>query len=309
MGLIKMPSELSSDAPISCLVYGQPGVGKTSLAISSEKPLLIDLDRGLIRVAKKNQCPSVQVENYSEVLEVLSSDEISEFKTIVIDTFGKLIDKIGDWCCEQNPKYRRADGGFSMQGWGAIKMQAQLLLKQLASKGKNVIFVAHEKEDKDGDERILRPDISGSAGKDLIKDLDLMGYMQMRNNRRTICFNPTDKFYAKNSVGLTGFLEVPDNAQSNTFFRDKIAKAISEQRASDNELRNRYDELVSNQCASIEHIETVEDLNVAYSALKDMEVIWDSSIQWKVKLNEKAKALKAVYNKDSGVFDVSTDNA
>lgn len=81
--LIVQPSELQSNTPISCMIYGQPGCGKTSFAISSSKPILIDLDRGLHRVAKRNQCPSVQVDNYNQVLDIIASSEIEAFETIV----------------------------------------------------------------------------------------------------------------------------------------------------------------------------------------------------------------------------------
>lgn len=303
MSLIKMPSELVSDSPISCLLYGQPGVGKTSLAISAERPLLIDLERGILRVAKKNQCPSVQVESYEQVLEVINSDEISEFKTIVIDTFGKLVDRMGDWLALSNPKLKQADGSLSMKGWGAIKLQSQLLTKTLFSKNKNVIFVAHEREERDGDDRILRPDISGSAGKDLVKDLDLMGYMQVRNGKRTVCFSPNDRFYAKNSLGLSGYLEIPDNSVINNFFDKAIVKEVARRRQEDNAMREQYEALINRQSESIEHISTVDDLNIAYKALSEQEPIWDSEISWKRKLKDRADLLKAVFNKVSGVFE------
>lgn len=44
--------------------------------------------------------------------------------------------------------------------------------------GKSVIFVAHEREEKVGDEKQIRPEIGGSSAGDLIKELDLVGYME-----------------------------------------------------------------------------------------------------------------------------------
>lgn len=34
------------------VIYGQPGVGKTSLAFTAENPVLLDFDRGVERVSE-----------------------------------------------------------------------------------------------------------------------------------------------------------------------------------------------------------------------------------------------------------------
>ena len=50
MGLIKKPNELTVKNALSALIYGQPGMGKTTLALSSPQPLLLDFDGGVHRV-------------------------------------------------------------------------------------------------------------------------------------------------------------------------------------------------------------------------------------------------------------------
>lgn len=309
MSLIIQPNELDSNAPISCMIYGQPGCGKTSLAISSERPLLIDLDRGLHRVAAKNQCPSVQVTNYQQVLDILSSDDINDFQTIVIDTFGKLIDCMGIYICEQNPKLRQADGALTTKAWGAIKVRAHELVQQIFAKNKNVIFVAHEKEEKDGDDRILRPDVSGSSGKDLIQDLDLMGYMQMVGNKRTISFTPTHKFYAKNSLDLPPVIEVPNNSTRNDFYSKAIVEAVRKSREETRKIRSEYDKLIERHKHNIEMISCIEEFNMAFEAMKEDETIWDSTLLWKRALKAKADLMNIVFNAKLGVFENAVDNA
>ena len=46
MSLIKKSYELNVQTKIKALVYGQAGTGKTTLAISTPKPLLFDFDGG-----------------------------------------------------------------------------------------------------------------------------------------------------------------------------------------------------------------------------------------------------------------------
>lgn len=138
MSLLTQPSELKHNQPISCLIYGQPGTGKTTLALSADKPVLIDLDRGLYRVEKRFQCPSLQVENYQQILDLINSDELRPFNTIVIDTLGKLVDRMGDFVARQNPKFKQGDGTLSMKAWGAIKIQFAALVKQIFNSNKSV---------------------------------------------------------------------------------------------------------------------------------------------------------------------------
>ncbi|MFZ9341968.1 MAG: ATP-binding protein, partial [Candidatus Methylopumilus sp.] len=217
MTLIKKPNELTtSKIKLKGLIYGQPGIGKTSLALSSPKPLLIDFDNGLRRVAKQYQTDSVQIESYQNLLDILDQD-ISIYETIVIDTLGKMIDRIADWLAISNPKVKQADGQLSMKGWGNVKGEFQRLLKLLENKNKSVIFIAHEKEEKVGDEIMKRPDVAGSSGKDIVKELDFMGYMSMKGGKRTIDLAPNEAYYAKNSLGLNSFLEYKPLTGINNF--------------------------------------------------------------------------------------------
>ena len=101
-------------------------------------------------------------------LDILEKEDISNYETIVIDTLGKMVDRIGDWLAISNPKVKQADGQLAMKGWGNIKAEFQRLLKVLESKNKSVIFIAHEKEEKNGDETKKRPDVAGSSGKDIV---------------------------------------------------------------------------------------------------------------------------------------------
>lgn len=90
MGLIKRPNELTVKTTLSALIYGQPGMGKTTLALSAPNPVLFDYDGGIHRVNAAHRVPTVQITSWDETNQVLSSEEIKEFSTIVIDTAGKM---------------------------------------------------------------------------------------------------------------------------------------------------------------------------------------------------------------------------
>lgn len=304
MSLLTNPNELKDSTYFSGLVYGQPGIGKTTLALSAKNPVCIDVDRGMKRVEKRFQVPSLQVESYQQVLDLINGPELAPFDTIVIDTLGKLIDRIGDYVCIDNPKFRQADGTLAMKGWGAVKIKFQQLIKLIQSKNKSVIFVAHESEEKDGDKTKKRPDCAGSARKDIVKELDFMGYMEAVGGKRTICFNPTDSFYAKNSCNLDGIIEIPDlkNGKTNTFVQDKIVGAMQERLKHDNEIREKYDSLINVIDGKIQACESVTDLNTCKTELGNIEEIWDSKLRAWSLLKEKANTLTAEFDKETKLF-------
>ncbi|HLP42898.1 MAG TPA: ATP-binding protein, partial [Fibrobacteria bacterium] len=199
MSLIRKPHELKTSACIKMLIYGQPGLGKSTLALSAPDPLLIDFDRGTHRVQAKHLKDTVQVERWEDIIQLLEKEDLRPFKTLIIDTAGKMLDYMSAFIIAGDPKMGRKDGQLALQGFGARKGMFQRFLAQAGMLGKHLVFVAHEKEEKDGDQKIIRPEIGGSSAGDLIKDLDLVGYMEAKGRVRTISFDPCEKFYGKNT--------------------------------------------------------------------------------------------------------------
>lgn len=114
MGLIKRPNELTVKTTLSALIYGQPGMGKTTLALSAPNPVLFDYDGGIHRVNAAHRVPTVQITSWDETNQVLSSEEIKEFSTIVIDTAGKMLSFMDKAIMAANPKMKKADGTLSL---------------------------------------------------------------------------------------------------------------------------------------------------------------------------------------------------
>ena len=189
-----------------------------------------------------------------------------------------------------------------MKGWGAIKLQFQNFLKLLDGKNKSVIFVAHESEEKEDDVTKKRPDVSGSARKDIVKELDFMGYMEMIGNKRVITFSPSEKFYAKNSVGLEGAVEVPNTKSGNTFIAEKIFKLSQKRLAEQAELREKYNFLKSTIDDAIAGLSTLEDVNNYYAEMGKLEVIWNSNYYEQDQFKKKAKELGFEFDKASKQF-------
>lgn len=302
MTLLVKPTEIQEKMTYAGLIYGQPGIGKTTLALSARKPVCIDADKGMYRVEKRFQVPCLPLDNYQDAITLLQSNELDGFETLVVDTLGKLIDRIGDYCATKNPKFRQGDGTLSMKGWGAVKTEFQNFLKLVQGKGMSVIFVAHEREEKNGDDSKKRPDVAGSSGKDIVKELDWMGYMEARGGKRTICFTPSEEFYAKNSVGLEGILPIPDIKSGNTFVAEQLETAIINRRKEDAKTMALYESLKSLIDEKIDACETAEDFNSAKKELDALETIWDSRLYWRDRLFKATQEKGVEFDKKKSFF-------
>lgn len=303
MGLIKKPNELQVKKTLSALIYGQPGMGKTTLALSSPHPLLLDFDGGVHRVNAAHRVDTVQITKWEEVDEVMQSPEIADYATFVIDTAGKMLSFMDKYIMQNNPKMRKTDGTLSLQGYGVRKNMFINFVNQVSLMGKSVIFVAHEREEKNGEEKQIRPEIGGSSAGDLIKELDLVGYMEAIGKKRTISFNPCEKFYGKNTCNLPERMEIPiiindkgDVTGENNFMTN-IINTYSKYQEKQTELSSEYEDLMEVIKAQVELVNDVESANSVAKSLAGMQHIFDSKLQAGQLLNKRCKELGLKFDK------------
>jgi hypothetical protein len=309
MSLLKQPYEIKTDnLKLKILIYGQPGLGKTTLALSMPNPVLIDADNGVHRVAPAHRVPTLQVSSYQEVLDLLASGELAPFGSIVIDTAGQLLDYMGAWLAGKDPKLAKRDGALTMQGYGARKAQFLSLLKAISVMGKHLVFVAHEREEKDGDNKLIRPEIGGSSGGDLIKTLDLVGYMEAIGKERTISFAPCEKYYAKNSARIDDVQKVPSlkGNEPNAFMSSVVEKCREEMEA-ESEDAKKYSALMEEVAGIIGSIRDAGTANAAGREIQGIPAMWDSQIKARAMLGEKAKSLGLRYDKAKKGFAADSD--
>lgn len=300
MSLLTKPEELKQNLKFKGLIYGQPGIGKSTLALSSPNPVVIDADMGITRVEPQLRVPSLQVKNYEQILEFLNSDEVDPFDTIIFDTMGAVFEKMEPYLIKLNPKNAKSNGTLSLQGYGERKRCFAALVNLINSKGKNILFVAHEKEEKDNDAKVVRPDIPGSSGADIIKILDFVGYMEAKGNKRTISFYPTEKYYAKNSLQLDDVMEVPNTVKGNVFISEKIVKMTQDRLTQQAELILEYNNILKE--ADI-LIKKAENLDLILEDLGHLKEIWDSKRQINKTLMNEATKRNLIYNKELKQFE------
>ncbi len=110
---IKTASDPVELKGFNVVIYGQPGIGKTSLAFSAEKPLLLDFDNGVHRSEYRKDF--VPINEWQEVANIQAQD-ITEYKTIIIDTVDTCLDYLSAGIIKRNPKMGNRNGGLTMQG-------------------------------------------------------------------------------------------------------------------------------------------------------------------------------------------------
>ena len=213
MKIIKATETILVEHPVFCW-FGQPGVCKTSLGYSTHDPLLLDFDAGAHRAA--NRRDTLKIEKWADVVELMENRAaLDPYSTIVADTVGRCLDLMTADIIEQTPKLG-PNGTLSQQGWGVLKTRFRAWIAHLRTLGKDVALIAHDKEDKDGDVRVVRPDIVGGSYGEVMKVSDFVGYLYMNGKSRVLDFNPTDRWVGKNPAAWNPLL-VPSVEQAQTF--------------------------------------------------------------------------------------------
>ena len=305
MSLFKKPSELTAKPGIVGMIYGQPGSGKSTLACSAPGAVMLDYDGGVNRINGAHQVPTLQISTWEQTAEALAEIKATpEIQTVLIDTVGKQLAFMEEYIKRNvtfskggNPVEVNRDGSLSMKGFGRRKQMFVDFIKEITVIGKNVIFIAHDKEDKDGDNRYFRPDVGGSSATDLMRELDLVGYVQIIGTVRTITFTPTGAYYAKDTCGMPGIIPIPSLINSdgvvvgeNNFFCKVIAN-YKNRIKSNLENNRKLDSLKQEIDKNIELVTDADSANNFVDWCKSIEHIYNSAAIAKSRISRKAKEL------------------
>nr|DAI31620.1 MAG TPA: AAA domain protein [Caudoviricetes sp.] len=303
--MIKRPDEVvQTTKKIRMIIAGFPGIGKTTLGLSAPKPLLIDVDRGIDRVQAKNRKDFTQPISYEELLQDLKSD-LSSYETLVFDTGGKLLDLMKPYVIKQDSKNGQKDGTtLSIKGYGAVGKEFQRLMDYAYyNLNKNVVVLFHAKEDKDGEATKLRILVEGSTKDNVWQPMDLGGFMEMYNGKRTIGFDNCERYYAKGTHGVKGVIELPDLDNPNipndflTKLFEKVNESIREEATYFEEQKKNYEKVMSEVGNSIENM-TEENIDSVMEILKTAKHVLTSEKELRFMFKKKIESLGMVWDFD-----------
>lgn len=286
MKIIKGTETIPVEHPVF-MIFGQPGIGKSSIGYSAKDPLTLDFDRGAHRAA--NRRDTLVIDTWGDVAELMAKpDQIAGYSTIVVDTVGRCLDLITADIAATDPK-KAPGGNLSQQGWGVLKNRFRQWTAQLRALGKDVLLVAHDKEDKDGDTRIVRPDIVGGSYGEVMKVADFCGYLYMSGKDRVLDFNPTDRWIGKNPAGWDPF-KVPPVAKAQSFMVDLFDQG----RAALGEISDESAQIlqqVEDWRTKIANLTTAAECNTAAAEIKALQPILAFQLAKVLMDHAKAKGL------------------
>lgn len=286
-------SDVFPKRPVIIVIYGTPGVGKTSLFNTSKNPILLDCDRGADRAI--NRQDTIVATNWKEVLQ--DEGEIKNYSTLGIDTAKAVLDDFLMTYVVDNDYKLKTN---KLKAFGAIGDEFKMFINRRRNEGIDIVVIAHAKEDKDGDNIKLSPDVTGQSKDLLLRIADQVGFLTMVNNKRTITFEPTDKTIGKNVAKLPT-MEIPNETDPAfpTFMAEiieKVKESIQRQTEEQKEALEKIREL----SAAIATMETPEQAQAISDEIQTLTKMQQAGI--KKQFKEKLDELKIKYDKNTNTF-------
>ena len=186
-------SPKDSEDYIKCLFYGRPGSGKTTLACTFPKPLLlIDMkdEKGYLIAKKIKGVTVVRAKTVEDLYTIYwhLRENPDQYKTVVLDTVtaGQSL-FIEDLRLRKKPNIDPNKmgmwGTMSRQDWGEISQNYGPLLINFRDLDLNVVYLSHERtfnqgEDENEDDRLdpyIGPRLMPSISSSLLAAVDFIG--------------------------------------------------------------------------------------------------------------------------------------
>ena len=208
---------------LTTLIYGKPGVGKTTLALTTSKPIILDFDQGTRRVFNADEVPGVFVEDWNQDIGQVRPDDFADYDTVIIDTVGTALDLLAQSLIKQNNRLAQGSGALTQQGYGALKSAFANFLGVIRSANADIVMVAHSVERDVNDQMIHDIKAVGSTKYDVLQMSDLVGRVFIDSGTRRLSFDPQYAVQGKN-MGLPE-VEIPAVADRPLLLGDLIQQA------------------------------------------------------------------------------------
>lgn len=194
------------------IIVGTPFSYKTSLAITSNTPILFDFERGSERAHGRAETFRVDG-SWKEVEDELAQGLLTNYKTAIIDTGGAVIDDFM-WDYGLVLKYTKN----LMQNWGTVKDMFKKFVSKVRISGLDLVVISHEKSKEKNDETVYDLDISGGGKQLLLRQADQIGFISKKDfkeganvvTKTILTFWPTANLpFCKNVAALPDII-LPD---------------------------------------------------------------------------------------------------
>jgi len=296
--MIKQAQELSAiGKKFSMIIYGEPGIGKSTIALSAPNPVLCDFDRGVFRVKAEHRTTTIEVSEYDEFLADLESPEVQKCETLIIDTAGSMVSMM----------YAKYDKALNTKDprkvYGAIKSEFSRLTGQIRdAMNKNVIYIFHSAEEQKNDKTVVRLLCEGSAKNIVWAPCDFGGFMYRKKGERYINFTSSDEAFAKGCHGIHDEWRIPTLAagDKNDYITGLFNHARANIEAEDSANTaavTQYNEAIAAGKKIIDTVKDIETANAALGQLRALEHASTSQKELSTQLANKAKKLGLFFDR------------
>jgi len=202
------------------IIYGAPGVGKTTMGASTFKPILVDCENGAAQISCDRTPYLSDWDSIQQWLNALATGD-HPYETVVIDSIDWLLRRLEERVAGVNGAGKNMDNTLNRShgGYGNGKLVLrnyvyQFLLPTLdimVNKGISVVLLAHSTRqavtniDGISMEKSF-PEIHPDLMNTLIEWADFVGAARFNGTVRELLLNETNQLMAKNRYGITEVL-------------------------------------------------------------------------------------------------------
>lgn len=225
------------------MIYGQPKIGKTTLATSFEKNLLLAFEPGYNALNNKMVVPITKWGDFTTVINQLAKPEAKEkYNTITIDTADLAWDYCEKFVCISNP----SDNGEIPKNLGSIpwgkgydlcKKTFDDAFRKIAMLGYGLVFISHEqlknvKTETEKEFQKFMPTLPDRPKLIVNRLVDIIAYLRLdaEDGKRYIYTRGTDRFEAGSRFAYLA----PKIEMSYANLVEELTSAIEKQAELDN---------------------------------------------------------------------------
>lgn len=197
---------------VKCLVYGQAGAGKTTLAATMPNPIIISAEGGLLSIQDAG-LPYIEVNSMDDLKEAfswVSGENGNEYDSVILDSLSEIGEVVLIHEKEVNKDGRAAYGEMATQMTSLIRAFRDL-------PGKNVLMTAKMEKAQDENGRLLfSPSMPGAkVSQQLAYFFDLVLALRVEkdaegNTQRALMCDSDGLWAAKDRSGKLDAWEAPD---------------------------------------------------------------------------------------------------